>query len=104
MSEQLDKFALLESSANEGNAEAQCIIANAYHLGLEVQQDLTTAVQWYEKASAQGYAIATNNLAGLILTGYDAVLPNSTEAERLFRLAQEQGFQHTPTSVEYLHS
>jgi TPR repeat protein len=51
----------------QGNAEAQCIIANMYHLGLGIKINLPEALQWYRQSSQQGYGIASHNLATLYL-------------------------------------
>jgi TPR repeat protein len=53
---------LLKPLAKEGNAEAQCIIGNLYHLGLGVEKDIEKAIKWYIKSAQQGYVIAMNNL------------------------------------------
>jgi TPR repeat protein len=92
-------FVILEPLAQAGDAEAQCLIANQYHMGLGIKQNLLQAVQWYEKSASLGYAVAMNNLAGLRLTGYDNVPPNSVEAHQLFQRAMELGFEHTPSSI-----
>ena len=88
---------LLKPIAQAGNAEAQCIIGNLYQLGLGMIQDSSEATKWCQKASDQGYGLASNNLAGIALTEGDSV-----EAERLFSLARKQGFDHAPISANYL--
>lgn len=47
-------FKLLKPIAERGNAEAQCIIANMYHLGLGLERDVLEAVKWYKKISQTG--------------------------------------------------
>lgn len=51
----INAFRLLKPIADEGNAEAQCMIANMYHLGLGLKMDTLEAIQWYEKSPEQGY-------------------------------------------------
>lgn len=88
---------LLMPIAHQGNAEAQTIIGNLYHLGLGVKQNLDEAATWYHHASRQGYGLASSNLAGIELQK-----GNRVEAERLFNLARQQGFEHAPISANYL--
>jgi hypothetical protein len=85
-------FKLLKPLAEAGNAEAQCIIANMYHLGLGVEMNLPEAIKWYLKSSQQGSGIASHNLGILYLSGGKGILPNKNEAERYFQKAREQGF------------
>ena len=87
--------------AEAGDPEFQCIVANLYHLGLGVEIDIEAAVKWYLKSSEQGYGVASNNLAGIILAGQwgDG---SREEAEKWYQKAREQGFEHAPHSVDYL--
>ena len=52
--------------AEQGNADAQFNLGQAYKLGRGVPADLGSAQSWYEKAAAQGHGQAQANL-GLIL-------------------------------------
>lgn len=79
-------------TAEEGNAEAQCMLGTLYQLGLGVDVDEEQAIWWYERSAEQGYAIANNNLAGML-----AVRGQSEVAARLYALSREQGFMHGPT-------
>ena len=83
---------LLKPLAEQGNAEAQCIIANIYHLGLGVDKNGSEAIKWYTRSSEQGYAVASNNLAGIYLMGDCGVAANPKEAHKWHQLSQEQGF------------
>lgn len=89
-------FRLLKSIAEQGNAEAQCIVTNMYHLGLSLKQDISEA-QWYRKSSEQGCGVASNNLAGIFQVGDYGVVVDQAEAEQWYHKAREQGFVHTPT-------
>lgn len=40
--------------AQRGDHRAQCKLANMYHSGIGVSQDVATAVMWYRKAASQG--------------------------------------------------
>lgn len=52
--------------ADQGDADAQYNLGQAYKMGRGVPQDLDIAESWYEKAAQQGHAPAAANL-GLIL-------------------------------------
>ncbi|WP_041225825.1 hypothetical protein [Crinalium epipsammum] len=60
------------------------------------------AINWYKKSSLQGYGVASNNLAGMLLAGCDRTSASTFEADKLFRIAREQGFLHAPQSSDYL--
>lgn len=89
-------FRLLKPLADQGDAEAQCLIANMYHLGLGLDTDISEAIQWYQRSAEQGYGVASNNLGGILQTGEhgDALAP--VEAQKWYQKAREQGFCHTP--------
>lgn len=62
-----DAFPLLLKSAQQGIAEAQCMLGSMYQLGLGgVDIDEAQAMQWYYKSANQGYSAATKNLAGMV--------------------------------------
>lgn len=52
--------------AQAGDADAQFNMGQAYKLGRGVQADMSTAVDWYRKAAAQGHTRAEDNLGLLI--------------------------------------
>ncbi len=85
-------FKLLKPIAQRGDAEAQCIIANMYHLGLGLETDVLEAVEWYKKSAKQGYGLASNNLAGVFAIGDRGIAINRSEAEKWEQKAKEQGF------------
>lgn len=89
-------FRLLKPLADQGDAEAQCLIANMYHLGLGLERDVLEAVKWYKKSAHQGYSIASNNLAGILMSGDQGINPDQAEAEKWYQKAREQGFFHAP--------
>jgi TPR repeat protein len=82
---------LLLPLAEEGSAEAQCLIGSIYHLGLgSTEANESKAENWYALASSQGHGLASNNLAALI---------GSSDRQRalaLYQLASAQGFSHAP--------
>jgi TPR repeat protein len=96
-------IAILKPLADTGDPETQCLMGNMYHLGLGVAHDLLEAVEWYKKSAEQGYGVASNNLAGIILAEAHGEPPNRREAERWYQKAREQGFLHTP-ALEYIEA
>lgn len=88
-------FKLLKPIADRGDAEAQCIVANLYHLGLGVEKDVLEAVKWYNKSAEQGYGVASNNLAEIFAFGDWGIAINKVKAEKWQQKAREQGFLHT---------
>jgi TPR repeat protein len=50
-------------------------------LGLGLAHDPSEAVEWYKKSAEQGYGVASNNLAEIILVGAQEEFPNRREAE-----------------------
>lgn len=97
--EYLKAYSILKLIAERGNAEAQCVIGNMYHLGLGMKPDLTKAVEWYQKSSDRGYGVASNNLATILTT---SELKNLTLAKKLSRKAAKQGFIHNINSISDL--
>ena len=83
---------ILKPLAEQGNAEAQCVVANIYHLGLGVSKNGSEAIKWYIKSAQQGYPVASNNLAGIYLIGDCGVPPDRQEAAKWYQLSKEQGF------------
>ena len=94
---------LLKPLADEGNAEAQCAIANIYHLGLGVEKNILEAIKWYLKSSDRGYAVASNNLAGIYLSGDEGITADPIEADKWFEKAKQQEFLHSPIYSDYLN-
>lgn len=85
----------LERLAKTGHAEAQSMVGSIYHLGFgQIEIDEAAAIDWYERASAQGHGLASNNLA------FRLILRGETEiATRLYQLARDQGFPHVPAEA-----
>jgi TPR repeat protein len=87
---------LLEPFALQGNTQAQCILGNIYQLNLGGLGNPSKALFWYLSASQQGYSVATNNLAGIYLSGECGVEKDANRAKELYLKAREQGFIHSP--------
>ncbi|NJL22992.1 MAG: sel1 repeat family protein [Leptolyngbyaceae cyanobacterium SM1_3_5] len=93
--EQYDRaLPLLLPLAEQGYAEAQCMVGVIYQLGLGgVLVDPAIALHWYAQSAASGYGVASNNLAGMYLAGV-GVPADRQRAQRLYEQARSQGFEH----------
>lgn len=81
---------LLQPLVEEGNADAQTVLAMLYENGLGVEQDLAKAVELYGKAAEQGQAGAQLNLADMLVIGRGAD-QNLDKAIGWYRKAAEAG-------------
>ncbi len=91
----LNAFRLLKPIADQGDAEAQCLIGNMYQLGLGLEKDILEAIKWYKKSAKQGYGVASNNLAEILMVGEQGIDIAQAEAEKWYQKARKQGFLHT---------
>ena len=81
----------LRTKAEQGDAEAQYVLAQGYAHGRGIGMDRTEAAKWFRKAAEQGYAKAQYHLGFCYLHGKGVVL-DKLEAVKWYRLAAEQGF------------
>lgn len=80
------------ASAQKGNPIMQVKVAELYQSGEGgVTQSSTDAAEWYQKAAAQGYAVAQYNL-GVMYGEGKGVDQNYEEAFTWFEKAAEQGY------------
>ena len=86
----LNAFRLLKPIADQGDAEAQCLIGNMYQLGLGLERNVLEAVKWYKKSANQGYSVASNNLAEIFMVGDQGVAIAPAEAEKWYQKARKQ--------------
>ncbi|MGB6300323.1 MAG: tetratricopeptide repeat protein [Rivularia sp. (in: cyanobacteria)] len=89
-------FELLKPLAEQGNAEAQCIIGSIYDLGLGLESNALEAVKWYKKSASQGYGVASNNLGTIYYSGKEGIVRNRAKASEWYQKARQQGFLHSP--------
>ncbi|MGA3263768.1 MAG: tetratricopeptide repeat protein [Terracidiphilus sp.] len=78
------------NAAEQGNANAQFSLGNAYRIGQGVPQDYTQAALWYRKAAEQGNANAQINLGTSYALG-QGVPQDYTQSALWYRKAAEQG-------------
>src|SRR5205814_641786 len=80
----------LLSKANQGDSQAQLLIAKAYEKGDGVPQSDEKAIQWYTKAAQNGNPDAQNALGVMYSTGH-GVERDKEAAVRWYRMAAKQG-------------
>jgi hypothetical protein len=81
---------LVSSLAQNGDANAQHILAGLLRTGDGVPKDSEAAVKWYEKAIEQGHADAMFDLGDMYSNG-DGIKRNRIQAKRLYKKAAEKG-------------
>jgi TPR repeat protein len=77
-------------AAQQGNADAQARLGEAYYYGAGVPQDSAEAVKWTRKAAEQGNADAQDELGRMYVLG-DGVPKDYATAIEWVRKAAEQG-------------
>lgn len=85
-----DARTLLEAEANEGNAEAQYLLAQLLVTLSNGAADNASALAWLQRAAAGGYADA-QYLLGVRYERGEGVLPDDAEAVTWYRAAARQG-------------
>jgi len=93
---------LFREAAEAGNPESMCLLAAALLEGWECTPDRKKAAYWLRKAAESGNASAQDTLAGFYRRGAAPDLGftrNVTEAIRLYRLAAEQGFGKSQSTL-----
>ena len=88
----------LLQDAENGDAEAQWRLGEAYREGEEVKQDFVEAVKWYRLAAEQGNFEAQWSL-GKAFWHAEGVWLDRAEAVKWIRLAADQGHD---LSIEFL--
>ena len=83
-------IAALRKAAEQGDADAQNALGDAYSNGRGVRRDDTQGFLWYRKAAEQGLAGAQNRL-GWLYHGGHGVPQDNVKAVSWLRKAAEQG-------------
>ena len=86
----------LLQDAENGDAEAQWRLGEAYREGKEVKQDFVEAVKWYRLAAEQGYDRVQAILGRFYVFGPER---DDVEAVKWFRLAADQGLDQAQYSL-----
>ena len=83
-------LAALEAKAEEGDLEAQYEMGWRHAIGMDVELDDNTAVEWLQRAAAAGHSLAQNNMGARYYSG-DGVDLDLKQAYRCFFKAANQG-------------
>ena len=83
-------LATLEAKAEEGDLEAQYEMGWRHAIGMDVELDDDTAVEWLQRAAAAGHSLAQNNMGARYYSG-DGVDQDLKQAYRCFFWAANQG-------------
>jgi len=89
--------------AEEGDADAQSRLADAYYYGKGVAQDHQEAARWFRLSAEQGNAKAQYSLGFLYSRGL-GVGKDYTEAAGWYRLSADQGNATAQYSLGFLYS
>jgi TPR repeat protein len=81
----------------EDNAEVILKVANDYHHGVNVEQSITQAIFWYEKAARNRHVDAMYDI-GLMYYSGDDIKKNYTKVSEWYTKAAENG------SIDGIHS
>lgn len=93
-------FQYLIDKANEGNAEAQYQLGEAFDIGHITEANKLLAHKWYKRAAEQGHIKAQYNLGLMLLEG-DGVAQDVEEARNLFLLAAKRGDSDAQYALGY---
>ncbi|MBM0509744.1 tetratricopeptide repeat protein [Aeromonas hydrophila] len=88
--EQTEEIKELIEKAEAGDATAQFILAQKYKKGLNVEQNITKAIEWYKKAAEQGHIQSQNSLGTIYVRG-QGIEKDYKTAFYWFTKAAEQG-------------
>ena len=80
----------LIAAAEEGNADAQNQLGDAYYDGIGVEQDYIQAFEWYLRAAEQGHGKAQYNVAYAYANGI-GTQKNTSEAIKWYGKSADQG-------------
>ena len=86
-----EELAKCMEAAGNGDAEAQCKLADAYFLGNGVEQDEPKAVEWFRKSAEQGHAVAEYALGNCYFAGR-GIEKDEKEAFKWFLKSAEHGY------------
>ena len=90
-------------AADDGNSEAQLMMANLYENGQGVNKSLTERFKWLQKAANNGNMIAQEKLADAYLNG-EGVNKDFDKAKYWWRQAANQGSEEAKQNIELAES
>ena len=86
-----EELAKRMEAAENGDAEAQCDLANRYFLGDGIEHDEQKAVEWFRKSAEQGYSVAEYALGNCYFAGC-GIEKDEAEAFKWFLKSAEHGY------------
>ena len=94
-------YSCFSAAADEGNADAICMMGYMYEKGYAVTQDYNTAIDWYKKAAQKDHAGAQNSLGRMYANGY-GVEKDKEQALSWYRKAAANGNNQAKNSIAQL--
>lgn len=95
-------IASLLITTKQGDADSQCELALLYAYGNGVPQDITKAVELFQKSAEQGHAEAQFHLGACYRSG-EGVVQDYVQAEKWWREAALQGHVHAQNNLGGLY-
>ena len=91
-------FPYLKLSADQGNADLQCVIGNMYFYGEGVPQDFEAALRYYMLSADQQHMDAQFSLGTMYYKG-EGVPQDFEAALRYYKLSADQGNPHAQSNL-----
>ena len=93
---------LLSPAAEQGNPQAQHMLAIMYQNGLGVVQSDMAAYKWMRDSAEQDYALAQHGIGFMYLEG-ECIVKNGAKAAEWFTKAADQGLQGSMTTLAMMY-
>ena len=100
----LNELPSLEAKADGGDAEAQTVLALAYHSGILLKNDEVEALRLLRKAADQGFVAAQESLGIFYATGVGMEQPNPSEALSWYMAAARHGSVDAATNIASMYA
>ena len=100
----LDDLKVLEEKAEAGDAEAETLLALAYHSAALLRNDESEALRLLKRAADQGYVAAEESLGILYSAGIGMPRPNPEEALAWYRKAAQHGSIDAATNIATMYA
>jgi len=96
-------FLLFQSLAQQGNPEAQRLLARMYYLGQGVEQNEAESLKWLKLSVDQGDDMAMATLGSMYDLGKGGVQKDMTQAVKWFRAAADHGNISVLPQLSYIY-
>jgi uncharacterized protein len=100
----LDDLPSLEAKAEAGDAEAQTVLALAYHAGVLLKNDEVEALRLLHKAADQGFLAAEESLGIFYAKGLGMSQPSPSEALSWYTAAARHGSLDAATNIAFMYA